>query len=98
MIVRGCEEISFAESPKRWRVAQLRHGLEDHRLALCTRICGLAMNAGSLPDDTQNLVQLVKQMRAALGTSYGISLTLALGYWYLRYSDAKAMESSIDFF
>jgi chitinase len=45
-----------------------------------------------------NLVQLVKEMRAAFGTSYGISLTLAPDYGYLRYSDAKAMESSVDFF
>lgn len=37
-------------------------------------------------------------MRAAFGTTYGISLTLAPDYWYLRYFDAKAMESSVDFF
>ena len=37
-------------------------------------------------------------MRAAFGTMYGISLTLAPDYWYLRGFDPKAMESSVDFF
>ncbi|KAI1287730.1 glycoside hydrolase superfamily [Xylaria venustula] len=32
------------------------------------------------------------------GSEYGISMTLAPDYWYLRYFDAKAMESSVDFF
>jgi len=53
---------------------------------------------GGTPDDTQNLVLLVQEMRKAFGTSYGISLTLAPDYWYLRYFDAKSMESSVDFF
>jgi chitinase len=37
-------------------------------------------------------------MRAAYGSRYGISLTLAPDYWYLRWFDAKGMESSVDFF
>jgi hypothetical protein len=37
-------------------------------------------------------------MRKAFGTKYGISLPLAPDYWYLRHFDAKAMESSVDFF
>jgi len=53
---------------------------------------------GGTPDDTQNLVLLVQEMRKAFGTNYGISLTLAPDYWYLRYFDAKSMESSVDFF
>ncbi|KAL2070912.1 hypothetical protein VTL71DRAFT_13938 [Oculimacula yallundae] len=48
--------------------------------------------------DTRNFVSLVKEMRAAFGQKYGISLTLAPDYWYLRWFDAKAMESSVDFF
>lgn len=58
----------------------------------------MAPERGGSPDDTQNLVSLVKEMRAAFGSTYGISLTLAPDYWYLRYFDAKAMESSVDFF
>ncbi|KAL3418772.1 hypothetical protein PVAG01_08993 [Phlyctema vagabunda] len=48
--------------------------------------------------DTRNFVTLVKQMRAKWGDKYGISLTLAPDYWYLRWFDAKAMEPSVDFF
>jgi hypothetical protein len=43
--------------------------------------------------DTRNFVTLVKQMRAKWGDKYGISLTLAPDYWYLRWFDAKAMEA-----
>jgi hypothetical protein len=43
--------------------------------------------------DTRNFVTLVKQMRAKWGTKYGISITLAPDYWYLRWFDAKAMEA-----
>ena len=53
---------------------------------------------GGAPGDTANLVLLVQEMRAAFGSAYGISLTLAPDYWYLRYFDAKGMESSVDFF
>ncbi len=48
--------------------------------------------------DTRNLAALVREMRAAYGTAYGISLTLAPDYWYLRWFDAKAMEPYVDFF
>lgn len=37
-------------------------------------------------------------MRANFNTDYGISMALAPDYWYLRYFDAKAMESSLDWF
>ncbi|KAM7195912.1 hypothetical protein V8F20_007277 [Naviculisporaceae sp. PSN 640] len=48
--------------------------------------------------DTRNFAQLIREMRAAYGTAYGISLTLAPDYWYLRWFDAKAMEPHVDFF
>lgn len=48
--------------------------------------------------DLRNFPLLVKEMRAAFGATYGISVTLAPDYWYLRWFDAKAMESSVDFF
>lgn len=48
--------------------------------------------------DTRNFPLLVKEMRAAFGTAFGISVTLAPDYWYLRWFDAKSMESSVDFF
>lgn len=55
-------------------------------------------NRGGDPLDTQNLVSLMAEMRAKFGSRFGISMTLAPDYWYLRYFDAKAMESSVDFF
>lgn len=48
--------------------------------------------------DTKNFALLVAEMRASFGTQYGISLTLAPDYWYLRGFDAKAMEKDVDFF
>ena len=48
--------------------------------------------------DYQNFVSLVKEMKAAFGDQYGLSLTLAPDYWYLRGFDAKAMEPYVDFF
>ncbi|KUI70476.1 putative chitinase 3 [Cytospora mali] len=53
---------------------------------------------GGNPADTANLVLLTQEMRAAFGTNFGISMTLAPDYWYLRYFDAKAMESYVDFY
>ncbi|POS71111.1 oviduct-specific glycoprotein [Diaporthe helianthi] len=48
--------------------------------------------------DTSNFAQLLREMRASYGDRYGISLTLAPDYWYLRWFDAKAMEPYVDFF
>ncbi|KAK4496830.1 hypothetical protein PRZ48_012814 [Zasmidium cellare] len=48
--------------------------------------------------DMENYVALVKEMRASFGSQYGVSLTLAPDYWYLRGFDAKAMEQYVDFF
>ena len=53
---------------------------------------------GGKRDDTQNYVSLVKEMKASFGDQYGISLTLAPDYWYLRGFDAKAMEPYVDMF
>ncbi|KAK8075259.1 glycoside hydrolase superfamily, partial [Apiospora hydei] len=53
---------------------------------------------GGSKADTDNFAKLLREMRVAYGTRYGISLTLAPDYWYLRYFDAKAMEPYVDFF
>ena len=58
----------------------------------------VADTRGGKPADTENFVSLVKEMRAAFGTKYGISLTLAPDYWYLRYFDAISMEPYVDWF
>ncbi|KAI1854021.1 hypothetical protein JX266_001162 [Neoarthrinium moseri] len=59
---------------------------------------GAPERGGKKLADTRNLSLLVKEMRAAYGIAYGISLTLAPDYWYLRWFDAKAMERNVDFF
>lgn len=53
---------------------------------------------GGMLSDTQNYVLLVSEMRESFATKYGISLTLAPDYWYLRGFDAKGMEPYVDFF
>ncbi|KAH7116576.1 glycoside hydrolase superfamily [Dactylonectria estremocensis] len=58
---------------------------------------GTAKRGGSRAD-IANFVSLVKEMRAAYGTKYGISLTLAPDYWYLQYFDVKGMEPYVDHF
>lgn len=58
----------------------------------------VAADRGGKRADMANYVALVTEMRAALGTAYGISLVLPPDYGYLRYFDAKAMEPYIDWF
>ncbi|KAH6962784.1 hypothetical protein DER45DRAFT_590696 [Fusarium avenaceum] len=53
---------------------------------------------GGSKHDTANFVLLLKEMRAAYGTKYGISLTIAPDYWYLRYFDVKGLEPYVDHF
>ncbi|KAL8946784.1 MAG: hypothetical protein Q9222_006862, partial [Ikaeria aurantiellina] len=48
--------------------------------------------------DTVNFVSLVQEMKAAFGGQFGISVTLAPDYWYLRGFDAKGMEPYVDMF
>jgi chitinase len=58
---------------------------------------GAPERGGNKLADTRGLSMLVKEMRAAFGTAYGISVTLAPDYWYLRWFDAKAIEPHVDF-
>ncbi|KJR82025.1 uncharacterized protein SPSK_02915 [Sporothrix schenckii 1099-18] len=53
---------------------------------------------GGRPEDTKNFVSLVREMRQAFGTKYGISVALAPDFWYLRYFDAVAMQPYVDWF
>ncbi|KAF4778701.1 hypothetical protein HER10_EVM0009051 [Colletotrichum scovillei] len=59
---------------------------------------GEPKRGGRKLEDTRNFAMLLREMRAAYGDKYGISLTLAPDYWYLRWFDAKAMEAFVDFF
>ncbi|KAL8800754.1 MAG: hypothetical protein Q9200_007150 [Gallowayella weberi] len=53
---------------------------------------------GGTRADTANFVIHVREMKVSFGTQYGLSLTLAPDYWYLRGFDAKAMEPHVDMF
>ncbi|KAK6542096.1 hypothetical protein TWF694_007865 [Orbilia ellipsospora] len=57
-----------------------------------------APERGGRASDAANYVTLVKEMRAAFGTSYGLSVVLAPDYWYLRGMDPKSMEPYVDHF
>jgi chitinase len=46
----------------------------------------------------ENFVSLVREMRSAFGSRYGISVAIAASYWYLRGFDPKAMEPYVDWF
>ncbi|MCJ1394843.1 hypothetical protein MMC18_007723 [Xylographa bjoerkii] len=50
------------------------------------------------PADTENFVEFLKELRAACGTSYGISATLPSSYWYLQGFDVVGMEPYVDWF
>lgn len=44
----------------------------------------VAEDRGGGPEDTKNFVSLIREMRQAFGTKYGISMALAPDFWYLR--------------
>lgn len=58
---------------------------------------GQPSNGGG-PADTANLVSLVREMRAAYNTTYGISLTLPTDASYLAKYNLTALQPSLDFF
>lgn len=59
---------------------------------------GAPDRGGNKLEDTKNFAMLLREMRDNYKTEFGISLTLAPDYWYLRWFDAKGMQSSVDFF
>lgn len=55
-----------------------------------------AEDRGGRPEDTENFVQLCKEMKAAFGRRYGLSVTLPASFWYLRHFDVAGMEPHVD--
>ncbi|KAI5840333.1 putative chitinase [Morchella snyderi] len=53
---------------------------------------------GGTPADTKNQVLLLKELRAAFGTKYGLSSVLVTDYAALKDMDVKGMEPYVDFF
>ena len=57
-----------------------------------------ADDRGGVARDKENYVSLVKELRAAFGPAYGISMTLPTSYWYLQHFDLVGIQDSIDWF
>ncbi|KAH8666888.1 hypothetical protein BX600DRAFT_511777 [Xylariales sp. PMI_506] len=57
-----------------------------------------ATDRGGDASDTANYVELVKEMNEAFAGNYGLSLTLAPDYWYLRNFDAISMQPYVSWF
>ncbi|KAL3476522.1 hypothetical protein BJX99DRAFT_270507 [Aspergillus californicus] len=57
-----------------------------------------ASDRGGKDADTANLVTLLKELKAACGESYGISVTLPSSYWYLKGFDIASMADYVDWF
>ncbi|CZT41789.1 uncharacterized protein RSE6_01575 [Rhynchosporium secalis] len=51
---------------------------------------------GGRKEDKENLVELMKDMKAAFGFRYGVSVVLAPDYWYLQGFSPAAMEQYVD--
>ena len=54
------------------------------------------MDISGKSDDTANYVKLVEELRKALPSNYGISVTLPSSYAYGRYIDPKAMSAQVN--
>ncbi|KAL3418044.1 glycosyl hydrolase family 18 [Phlyctema vagabunda] len=57
-----------------------------------------ADDRGGNSADAANYVTFCKEMRAAFGTKYGITITLPTSYWYLQHFDLPGVQSSVDWF
>ncbi|KAK3692975.1 family 18 glycosyl hydrolase [Podospora appendiculata] len=57
-----------------------------------------ADDRGGGTTDSSNFVTLVKEMRAAFGSKYGITVTLPLSFWYLQHFDLPGLQSNVDWF
>lgn len=53
---------------------------------------------GGVTADKANYVSLAKELRAAFGSRYGISMTLPTSYWYLQHFDLAAIQPNVDWF
>lgn len=56
-----------------------------------------APDRGGSPEDKQNFLQLVKEMRAAFGSRYLITIAAPASYWYLQHFAIGQMSQYLDF-
>ena len=57
-----------------------------------------ADDRGGVPADTQNYVALCKEMSAAFGSRYQLTVTVPTSYWYLQHFNPADMQESISWF
>lgn len=57
-----------------------------------------ADDRGGVPADTANYVSLVKEMNAAFGSKYQLTVTIPTSYWYLQHFDLEGMQGSVAWF
>ncbi|KAF4251149.1 hypothetical protein CNMCM8057_006996 [Aspergillus fumigatus] len=57
-----------------------------------------ADDRGGAARDTANLVTFLSELRAAVGTKFGVTCTLPSSYWYLKGFDIAGMAKYVDFF
>ncbi|ORY61420.1 uncharacterized protein BCR38DRAFT_525824 [Pseudomassariella vexata] len=57
-----------------------------------------ADDRGGITADKANYVALTKELRAAFGSRYGISMTLPTSYWYLQHFDLENIQPNVDWF
>lgn len=57
----------------------------------------VAPDRGGRPEDKQNFLQLVKEMRAAFGSKYLITIAAPASYWYLQHFAIGEMSKYLDF-
>lgn len=57
-----------------------------------------ADDRGGITADKANYVALAKDLRAAFGSRYGISMTLPTSYWYLQHFDLANIQANVDWF
>ncbi|GAB7351190.1 hypothetical protein MBLNU459_g1634t2 [Dothideomycetes sp. NU459] len=58
----------------------------------------VAGDRGGAKADFQNYVSFLKELRAACGSKFGITLTLPSSYWYLQGFDVVNLEPYVDWF
>ncbi|GAB7352155.1 hypothetical protein MBLNU459_g2641t2 [Dothideomycetes sp. NU459] len=57
-----------------------------------------ADDRGGVTADTANYVSLVREMRSAFGTKYGISATIPSSFWYMQHFDINSMQAYLNWF
>ncbi|KAJ3299922.1 hypothetical protein HDU76_006191 [Blyttiomyces sp. JEL0837] len=56
-----------------------------------------ASDRGGKPEDAQNYVNLVNELRSALGNTISVSIAAPASHWYLRGFDIASMAAHVDY-